>query len=239
MNSIDKYIVSIDLGTSKIALTVATVEGNDVQIIYYKESPSAGIKYSGIYNVSQASEALKSAIAEAEQELGIKITQAVMGIPKYPIRTKSAKQSIQDRGDGMEITQEDIEDLKNFALSEYPGTNPESEAVFGAVAQSFSDGENFQIIENDIIGMTSNVLEGHFKIFIGKQSDLKKIDQIMKRKTAFMYCMQMLRITIQFIPADSQLLLLHFIFRFMSRLLYGKCFLQLAEHLFFVCFIGM
>ena len=181
MNSIDKYIVSIDLGTSKIALTVATVEGNDVQIIYYKESPSAGIKYSGIYNVSQASEALKSAIAEAEQELGIKITQAVMGIPKYPIRTKSAKQSIQDRGDGMEITQEDIEDLKNFALSEYPGTNPESEAVFGAVAQSFSDGENFQIIENDIIGMTSNVLEGHFKIFIGKQSDLKKIDQIMKR----------------------------------------------------------
>lgn len=181
MNSIDKYIVAIDLGTSKIAITVATVEGNDVQIIYYKESPSAGIKYSGIYNVSQASEALKSAIAEAEQELGIKITQAVMGIPKYPIRTKSAKQSIQDRGDGMEITLEDIEDLKNFALSEYPGTNPETEAVFGAVAQSFSDGENFQIIENDIIGMTSNVLEGHFKIFIGKQSDLKKIDQIMKR----------------------------------------------------------
>ena len=54
MNNIDKYIVAIDLGTSKIALTVAKVEGNDVQIIYYKETPSAGIRYSGIYNVSQA-----------------------------------------------------------------------------------------------------------------------------------------------------------------------------------------
>ena len=43
------------------------------------------------------------------------------------------------------------------------------------------DGENFQIIENDIIGMTSSVLEGNFKIFIGKKSDLKKIDQIMNR----------------------------------------------------------
>jgi cell division protein FtsA len=178
MNSFDKYIVSIDLGTSKIALTVATVEGNDVQIIYYKESPAAGIKYSGIYNVKQTSEALKTAIEDAEQELGIKITQAVIGMPKYPIKTKSAKQTIQDRGDGMEITSEDIEDLKNYALSEYPLNSPESEAIFGAVAQSFSDGENFQIIENDIIGMTSNVLEGHFKIFIGKQSDLKKIDQI-------------------------------------------------------------
>ena len=102
-------------------------------------------------------------------------------MPKYPIRTESAKQIIPDRGEGVEITQEDIEDLKNFALSEYPGTNPETESIFGAVAQSFSDGENFQIIENDIIGMTSNQLEGHFKIFIGKQSDLKKIDQIMNR----------------------------------------------------------
>ena len=181
MNDIDKYIVAIDLGTSKIALTVAKVEGNDVQVIYYKESPSAGIKYSGIYNVTQAAEALKTAIAEAECELDIKITQTVVGMPKYPIRTESAKQIIPDRGEGVEITQEDIEDLKNFALSEYPGTNPETESIFGAVAQSFSDGENFQIIENDIIGMTSNQLEGHFKIFIGKQSDLKKIDQIMNR----------------------------------------------------------
>ena len=181
MNNIDKYIVAIDLGTSKIALTVAKVEGNDVQIIYYKETPSAGIRYSGIYNVSQAAEALREAISLAENELEIKINQAVVGMPKFPIRTESAKQSILDRGEGVEITQEDIEDLKNFALSEYPGTCPEKESIFGAVAQSFSDGENFQIIENDIIGMTSDVLEGHFKIFIGKQSDLKKIDQIMDR----------------------------------------------------------
>ena len=49
------------------------------------------------------------------------------------------------------------------------------------MAQSFSDGENFQIIENDIIGMTSDVLEGHFKIFIGKKSSLAKIDTVLKK----------------------------------------------------------
>lgn len=181
MNTFDKHIVAIDLGTSKIGITVAKVEGNDVQIIYYKESPSVGIRYSGIYNVSQATESLKRAISDAEKELEIRITQAVVGMPKFPIRTESAKQSVQDRGEGTDITFEDVEDLKNFALSSYPGTNAEKEAIFGAVAQSFSDGENFQIIENDIIGMTSDILEGNFKIFIGKQSDLKKIDQIMDR----------------------------------------------------------
>jgi cell division protein FtsA len=51
MDTIDKHIVAIDLGTSKIALTVAKVEGNDVQIIYYKETESAGIRYSSVFNV--------------------------------------------------------------------------------------------------------------------------------------------------------------------------------------------
>ena len=51
MDMIDKHIVAIDLGTSKIAITVAKVNGNDVQIIYYKETPSAGIKYSYVLQV--------------------------------------------------------------------------------------------------------------------------------------------------------------------------------------------
>ena len=181
MSNIEKHIVSVDLGTSKIAITVAQVEGNDVQIIYYKESPSAGIRYSGVYNVSQATDALKKAIATAEEELGIKITQAVVGVPKYPIRTEVAKQAIIDRGECTDITSEDIEELKSYALSTYPNINTDNEAIFGAVAQSFSDGENFQIIENDIVGMTSDVLEGYFKIFIGKQNDLKKINLVMER----------------------------------------------------------
>ena len=181
MTNIEKHIVSIDLGTSKIAITVAQVEGNDVQIIYYKESPSAGIRYSGVYNVSQATDALKKAIATAEEELGITITQAVVGVPKYPIRTEVAKQAIIDRGECTDITAEDIEELKSYALSTYPHIDGNNEAIFGAVAQSFSDGENFQIIENDIIGMTSDILEGYFKIFIGKQNDLKKINLVMER----------------------------------------------------------
>ena len=36
----ERYIAAADLGTSKIALSVAKVDGEDVQIIYYKEVPS-------------------------------------------------------------------------------------------------------------------------------------------------------------------------------------------------------
>ena len=177
----EKHIVAIDLGTSNIAITVAKVDGNDVQIVYYKETPSAGIRYSSVFNASQVAEPLSRAIRMAEDELDIKITQAVVGMPKYSVRQETSTGKVQDRGLDTDITAEDVADLKDFAQSLYPLQDPTKEAIYGAVAQSFSDGENFQIIENDIIGMTSDVLEGNFKIFIGKKSDLNRIDTVMNK----------------------------------------------------------
>lgn len=177
----EKNIVAIDLGTSKIALTVAKVNGNDVQIAYYKEMPSAGIKYSSVWNINQATDPLSRIIHDAEEALDIKITQAVIGMPKYPVRQESNSAIVKDRGEDTDITAEDIADLKSYAEDSYPLDDPAKEAIYGAVAQSFSDGEYFQIIENDIIGMASDTLEGNFKIFIGKKSDLKKIDSVMTK----------------------------------------------------------
>lgn len=181
MESNDRHIVAIDLGSSKISVTVAKVNGEDVQVIYYKETPAAGIRYSSIYNDLQARKALEKAVRDAEMELDIKITQAVVGMPKFPIRQKSGNATIQDRGEDTEITEDDIANLKRFAQSLYPIEDDSKEAIYGSVAQSFSDGENFQIIEEDIIGMSSDTLEGNFKIFIGKKGNLNKIDALMNK----------------------------------------------------------
>ena len=177
----EKNIVAIDLGSTKIAITVANVNGNDVQVTYYKERPSAGIRYSSVYNILHATEPLSRIIREAEEALDIRISQVVVGMPKYPVRQESNSVVVNDRGEDCDITAEDIADLKNYAEDSYPLEEPSKEAIYGVVAQSFSDSENFQIIEDDIIGMVSDVLEGHFKIFIGKKSNLKKIDTVMTK----------------------------------------------------------
>ena len=177
----EKNIVALDLGTSTIALTVAKVNGDDVQIVYYKEMPSAGIRYSGIYNPVNASDPVMRIIKDAEEALDIKITEVVVGKPKYAVRQESNSGKVKDRGDDTDITAEDIAALKQSAEDSYPLEDETKEAIYGAVAQSFSDGENFQIIENDIIGMASDTLEGHFKIFIGKSKDLKNIDATMRK----------------------------------------------------------
>ena len=177
----EKNIVAIDLGSSKIALTVANVNGNDVQVTYYKERPSAGIRYSSVYNIMHATEPLARIISEAEEALDIKISQVVVGMPKYPVRQETNSVVVNDRGEDADITADDISELKSYAEDSYPLEDPSKEAIYGVVAQSFSDSENFQIIEDDIIGMVSDVLEGHFKIFIGKKSNLKKVDTVMTK----------------------------------------------------------
>lgn len=177
----DRYIVAIDLGTSKIALCVAKVSGEDFQVIYYKETPSEGIRNSSVFNPSQVSGPLAEAISQAENALGIKIHQAVVGMPKYPVRQESNTGKVEGRGEESDITIEDIAELKRAVQDTYPLEDRKTEAIYGSVAQSFSDGENFQIIENDIIGMTSDILEGNFKIFIGKKSALNNIDTVLKK----------------------------------------------------------
>ncbi len=175
----DRYIVSIDLGTFKIALAVACVSGNDTRIVYYKETPANGMRSSRILNENKVAQPLRQAISDAEDILGIKITGAVLGMPRFYVRMEENSARIEREEDSY-ITEEEIEDLKNFAQDSYPVEDPEHETVYGAIAQSFSTEEEFQLIEDDVVGMSGRKLEGNFKVFIGNKSSLDRIDRVMK-----------------------------------------------------------
>lgn len=173
----EKYIAAIDLGTSKLALTVAKICGEDVQIIYYKETPSVGIRYSSVLNL-KVSKPLQDAIREAEEELNIKILQVVVGMPRYSVQVETATGRI-DRDPNTCIQQEEVDSLKSMALDSYPLTSPKSEVLYGAVAQSFSTEDSFQMIESDTVGMVSEYLEGNFKVFIGQRRPVSNIDMLL------------------------------------------------------------
>ena len=139
----EKYIVAADLGTARMSLIVVKVNGLDTQVVYYREVASDGIRYSGVSNMGKAHAPLDVLIKGAETELNIKINHVVIGMPKFPIRQETNSGKIMDRGEDTEITAEDIANIKKFAQENYNLTDM-GEAVYGAVAQSFSDSENFQ-----------------------------------------------------------------------------------------------
>ena len=170
----ERHLVAIDIGTSKIALTVAKVEGENVQIIYYRETPSAGIKYSRVINPHKAAGAIRQAVMTAEKELGISITDIIVGLPKYEVTQDPATLTVTRDADTC-ITQEEITGIKENALEKYPGINKETEMLFGIVAQSFGDEDEIQISENDIIGMAPEKLNCEFRVFKGQRKNVRDL----------------------------------------------------------------
>ncbi|MBR1573330.1 MAG: cell division protein FtsA [Bacteroidales bacterium] len=174
----ERYIASVDLGSSKIALTVAKVSGDDIQVIFYREKPSQGIRNSAVFNPKKAAAPIREVISEAENELKIKILQVVVGLPRCDVRQEVNCAKVTRSNPDESITAEEVESLKSIARDQYPLQDPEHEQIYGAIAQSYSEDENFQLIESDIIGVISETFEGNFKLFIGKRSAVKTIDNV-------------------------------------------------------------
>ncbi len=177
----DRYIATVDLGTSKLALSVAKITGDNAEIIYYKERPSDGVRYGCIYNPTKASIPLKEAINEAEEELSIKITQVVIGVPRYGVNQESAGAKIERSDAESCITQEEIDNIKDMALDSYPLDDPAKQEIYGAAAQSFSTDDAWSCTENDVVGMPSSVLQGNFKIFVGVKKASRNIDIMLNK----------------------------------------------------------
>lgn len=186
----ERFIATADLGTSKIAVSVSRVTGDDIQVLYYKENPSEGIRYSTVFNPTKAAAPLKKALEEAEKELKLKITQLVIGYPRYSVRQECRPACLNRTDPQSCITEEEVLMLKDMALDSYPLSDDSREEIFGAVAQSFSADDLFQGLENDIIGIPSDTLSGNFKIFIGSKRAVSNIDILMESigiKTVWRY----------------------------------------------------
>lgn len=174
----ERYIASVDLGTSKLAVCVARIQDQNVEVIYYKESPSLGIRYSYVLIPGKVKEEVRKAISEAQQALRIKIQQVIVGLPRWYVRQETASASM-TRPEPVDLIQEsEIKALKSMALESYPLEDSTKEVIYGAVAQSFSTEDSINEPENDIVGMAAETLEGNFKVFIGNRRYSSNIDSV-------------------------------------------------------------
>ena len=174
----ERHIASVDLGTSKLAVCVARILGQDVQVIYYRETPSQGIRYSYVNNPGKVEGVLRDALTQAQQELKIKIQQVIVGLPRYYVRQESASASMVRTDADSQIEESEVKTLKSMALEEYPLSDSKNEVIYGAVAQSFSTEDSLNELENEIVGMTAERLEGNFKVFIGSRRHSINIDNV-------------------------------------------------------------
>ena len=177
----ERYIASVDLGTSKIAVAVARIEGDNVQMIYYRETPSEGVSESRVLNPAKVAVQLRKALDMAEKELGMKILQAVAGLPRWAVRQEIATATL-ERTNGDEcIGEDELEALKTNAMSTYPLADESNEVIYGIVAQSFSVEDIHQTSEEGVIGMVSPTIDGNFKAFVGPKRAMTNLDMVFNK----------------------------------------------------------
>ena len=174
----ERLIAAVDLGSFKTSLSVSKVENGGTQVLYYRELPSEGVLRGNIFNPKKACGPLRTLIADAQESLGINISSIAVALPRWNVKAESVEFST-DRSDADEfISEEEVAALKEMARNDYSGKLPADCQVYGAVAQSFSTEDLFQVSEDDVVGVTGAMLTGRFLIFSGPKKPISNIDKL-------------------------------------------------------------
>ena len=106
----EKYIVALDIGTSKVCVLVGEVtDRNQLEIIGKGTAPMKGTRRGNIINLDQAIDAVKKAVDEAEVMAGLQIESVYVGVAGDHIRSVNSRGVVSVVGKHKEISREDIE----------------------------------------------------------------------------------------------------------------------------------
>jgi cell division protein FtsA len=105
----ERYLVGLDVGTSKIAAIVGEMmDDGAVEIIGLGEAESRGIRRGAVVNLESAVESIKKAIEDAELMAGVEIDSVHLTISGPHIKGFNSRGVIAVAGKNREITRDDV-----------------------------------------------------------------------------------------------------------------------------------
>ena len=105
----ERYLVGLDVGTSKIAAIVGEMmDDGTVEIIGLGEAESRGIRRGAVVNLESAVESIKKAIDDAELMAGVEIDSVHLTISGPHIKGFNSRGVIAVAGKNREITRDDV-----------------------------------------------------------------------------------------------------------------------------------
>ena len=117
MSNRNKYLASLDIGSSKICCIIASKDSHDItEIIGLGYNEAKGISNGVISDFSQAIKSISSAISEAEKQAELKINEINISASSKVVTTKQFNKKIpilEDR-----IKQDDINESLNLVMQE-------------------------------------------------------------------------------------------------------------------------
>lgn len=177
MHSNNDYIVGLDIGTTKICVIVGRKnEHEKIEVIGFGKAPSYGVKKGMVMNIEQTVEAIKSAVRQASEKLGISIGAVHVGIAGHHIKSLQQATSITRTNSDIEINQGDldklIEDMRRIQM------NPGDKIIHVLPQEYMVDNEHG--IKNPI-GMPGVRLHANFHIITGQVNAIANIHKCVQK----------------------------------------------------------
>ena len=178
MNRNDRYLVGLDIGTSKIACIIGEVrEGvGPPSIVGIGTSPSRGLRKGVVVNLEACVEALKQAVEEAELMAGVEVDRAHVGIAGAHIRSLNSRGVVAIAGRDRTVTREDVSRVLEAAKAI---SIPQDQEILHVVPQEYvvDDQEGIR----DPVGMSGSRLEALVHIVTGSVSSIQTIVNCVNR----------------------------------------------------------
>lgn len=152
-----EVLVGLDLGTSKITVVVAERDGptGEAQIIGMGQAPSHGIRKGLIVHLEQAQRAVKQAIGDAENMVGLELTEATVSFSGGDVQSVRSKGMISLGRSPRTVMQLDIGRVIEAAQADV--SVPNNQIILHTIPVEYSlDGNNGI---DDPLGMTGMRLD--------------------------------------------------------------------------------
>mgnify|MGYP005768767295 FL=1 len=174
----NEYVVAIDLGTSKVVTLVGRKgAGGKAEVLAGSVSDSlSGVARGEIKNTEHVLKALKETIENIENELGIGIKEAYVGISGQHIKCSRHSGYIFIENNDNEVRPKDVQRLNE---SMHNVQVPVGETIIHILPQKYTvDGES-DISEP--VGVIGKKLEASFNIITGDRNAIIRVDKCLSR----------------------------------------------------------
>ncbi len=140
-----RLITALDVGTSKVVALVGEMDNyGDVHIIGIGESPSKGVDRGYITRLDLAVNSVLSAVKEAQEMAGVKLSTVVLGISGPTLKSQNEKDTLSIAPQPVEIDYTHIERLMERAIMR---SREEGYEVIGAIPRKFVLDEQEGVID--------------------------------------------------------------------------------------------
>jgi cell division protein FtsA len=170
-------IVGLDVGTTKICVIIAELgPTGGLDVIGVGASPSRGLRKGVVVNIDSTVEAIRKAVAEAEQMAGVEVSSVYAGVAGGHIRGINSRGVVAVSGKNREVSQGDIE----RALEAAKAINlPQDREIIHVLPQAFVVDDQDGVREP--LGMSGVRLEVEVHVVTGAVTSVQNVVRSVNR----------------------------------------------------------